>query len=183
MKLHRRKFMLRVRWDHCSITYFEFLNCSSSLSVNLFSKAVKCAWKRTALVNRRNVVLLYDNAKPHSARITEKFRFSLVCSTPYTILYQSDFPSQKMVRINRHFLKNQPNFNRKELRSKLINGKKWLKIIANMLLIEINSLLNYSWIDYILLKRKLFMIQPSIYIYIYVRIDRNIHRHGNMLFN
>ena len=42
-----------------------------------------------------------------------------------------------------------------------INGKRWFKIIAKILLIEINSLLNYSWINYILLKWKLSMSQPN----------------------
>ena len=41
--------------------------------------------------------------------------------------------------------------------------EKWQE--ENILLTEINSLLDYSWIKYTLLKRKLFMIQPNIYIY------------------
>ena len=35
------------------------------------------------------------------------------------------------------------------------------KIMVNILLIEINQLLNYLYINYILLKQKLFMTQPN----------------------
>ena len=40
-------------------------------------------------------------------------------------------------------------------------SKREFKIITNILLIESNSLLNYSRINYILLKRKLLMTQTN----------------------
>ena len=40
--------------------------------------------------------------------------------------------------------------------------------MVNRLLIEINSLFNYSWLNYLLLKRKLFMTQANIFIYLYI---------------
>ena len=58
----------------------------------------------------------------------------------------------------------------------LINGKRWYKIITNILLFEINSL-SYSRIDYILLKRKLF---ESNYIYIYI-FSFDLVRDGDIL--
>ena len=44
-------------------------------------------WKRTAFINRRNVVLLNNNARFNSARITQEkvFVFRLICSIPSTI--------------------------------------------------------------------------------------------------
>ena len=53
--------------------------------------------------------------------------------------------------------------------------KRWFKIIVKIILIEINSLLNYSWINYSLLK--LFMTQPYIY------RERGRERDASMLTN
>ena len=62
------------------------------------------------------------------------------------------------------------------------DGKMRFKIMANMVLIEINSSLNYLRIDYILLKRILFMTQPNIFIYwkiyIYIYIYSERERRG-----
>ena len=55
----------------------------------------------------------------------------------------------------------------------LINGQRYLKIMRNIWLIEINSALIYTWINYILLKWKLFMTLPNIYIYIYFKHNRH----------
>ena len=44
---------------------------------------------------------------------------------------------------------NQLNLIWEEPSSYLMNSKRWFKIIVNILLIEINSLLNHSWINYI----------------------------------
>ena len=47
-----------------------------------------------------------------------------------------------------------------------MNGKKWFKIMVNILLIEINSLLNYSWINHIFTRMEI-KYESSQYIYIY----------------
>ena len=53
------------------------------------------------------------------------------------------------------------NFPSEESTIGLTDGKSWFKIIANILEIENNSLLNYWWINCILLKRKSFRIEPN----------------------
>ena len=40
MKLHERKVMLCVWWDHCSIIHFEFLNCNQALNADLYFQQV-----------------------------------------------------------------------------------------------------------------------------------------------
>ena len=60
--------------------------------------------------------------------------------------------------------RNQLNFTWEKSSSSLINGKRWFKIMVNIILIEINSLLNYSQMNYIQLKRKLLMIQIYLYV-------------------
>ena len=57
--------------------------------------------------------------------------------------------------------KTQRNFAWNESTSYLINGKRWFKIMTYILLIEIKTLLNYSWINYTLLKRILFISTSS----------------------
>ena len=122
----------------------------------------------------------HDNTRLHSARIThEKINgYRLVRSIPSTIfiteLELNDFHvflfSTKCYERQKNFSRrsgenfcwawNQLNFTWKESTSYLMNGKRWFKIMVNMLFIEINLLLNYSWMNYILLKWKLFM-SPS----------------------
>ena len=56
---------------------------------------------------------------------------------------------------------NQLNFTCEESTIYLINGKRWFKIMVNIPLIKIDSLLNYWWIYHILLKSNLFITQPN----------------------
>ena len=63
------------------IVDFKFLKRNQTLSAYLYSQQLQRVHenlqrKRLALVNRRNDVLFYDNARPRFARITqEKHRF------------------------------------------------------------------------------------------------------------
>ena len=118
-------------------------------------------WPIDGIVSRRNV-LLHD--RPHSARIRGKnIGLRLVCSStstiftrPFTKWFSSFSFSTKCSEWQTDFLK------KIRWKSYLINGKNWFKITVNIQLIEINSLLNYSWINSILLKQKLFMSKPKI---------------------
>ena len=66
--------MLRKYWDRRGIIHFEFLNHNRILNADLYTQQLqqvhKNLRKRSAFVNRRNVVLLYDNEKQNLARIT-----------------------------------------------------------------------------------------------------------------
>ena len=136
--------------------------------------------KRPTLVNRRNAVLLYDNTKPHSSRITQEkildFGWSLLLHPPYSLeLATSDFRlflslqnalngkrfSQDHANV---FIENILSWKPAEfllMKNQATWFKRWFKIMANVLLIEIDSFLNYSWMNYILQKRKLFMPQSK----------------------
>ena len=128
----------------------------------------------------KNVVLLNDNTRPYSARIMQEkilyFGWFALSHPPYLpTLASSDFQLccslQKVLNDNKSFLDDQVktfeenflslkllNFTREKLTSYLIKGsKRWFKIMANILLIKINSLLNYLWINYILLIQKLYI--------------------------
>ena len=116
----------------------------------------------------RNVVLNYDT-RPHSVRIRQEKILDLVWSvlfhSPYTPdLIPSDFylfSSLQNALNDKIFLKktrrkrlrktywaqNQANFTGEKSTSELVRGKRRFKIMASILWTEINSLLNYSWIN------------------------------------
>ena len=126
--------------------------------------------------------------------IEKNIGFWLVCSNPSTILsrsYTKKFPffsfstkcsewqkfsqEDQVKMLVENFLYLKPV----EFYLRGINKlpRRWFKIIPNILLTKINSLLNSSWINYILLEQKLFMTQPNIYIYIYIYTHTHTHTH------
>ena len=150
--------------------------------------------KRPVLINCRNVVFFSDNTRPPLGRITqEKILDCLVSSTPISIStrlctkwFWYSFFSTKYFEWHiflqkiwwkrlwkTSWVRKLFNFNGEDSTSHLINGKRWFKVMAYILMIEINSLLNYEWI---LRKRKLwlnlvdryFWTECDIYIYIYI---------------
>ena len=62
---------------------------------------------------------------------------------------------------NTSWAQNQLNLTREESTSYLMNDKRRFKIIANIQLIEIKYLLNFSWVNYILLKWKQFITEHT----------------------
>ena len=105
----------------------------------------------------RNIVLLYDNTKSHSARITQENYW------PLTVL--SDPPNSRSgenLLQKTPWTRNQLNFTREESTSYLINITRWSKMIANILLIEMKSLLNNSWTNYFIYFTKMEIINDSI---------------------
>ena len=64
-------------WDHHSIIHFEFSNHSQLLNVDLYTQNLQSVHenhlrKHSSLIKRRNVVLLFDYVRSHSARITQE---------------------------------------------------------------------------------------------------------------
>ena len=143
-------------------TFWVFLTViKNSMEIYTLHKcnvSMKIFWKKfPALVNRRNV-LLHDKVRSHSARMTQEKNIGLGWSVqphpPYSPdLAPSDFHlfrSLKKDLKDNNFLKkikwkrlwknlwarNHLNLTWEELRY-LINDKRWFKIMANILLIEI----------------------------------------------
>ena len=76
--------------DHFSIIHFEFLNYNQIFNSDLYSQQLQLVHenlrKCLALINKRNIVLLNDNTRLYSARITQKnIESKLVYSTLSTI--------------------------------------------------------------------------------------------------
>ena len=77
--------MLCVWWDRRGIIHFELLNRNETVTADLYVQQLQRVHqslleKRPALVNRKNVVLLHDNARPHTARVTQENVLELGCS-------------------------------------------------------------------------------------------------------
>jgi histone-lysine N-methyltransferase SETMAR len=75
--LHPRKVMLCVWWDIVGIIHFELLEPGQTITADLYCQQLDrlqqaLIEKRPALVNRRGVILQHDNARPHSAKITQQ---------------------------------------------------------------------------------------------------------------
>ena len=130
-------------------------------------------------------MLLFDNTRPHSAWITQKKKimdfgwFVLLHPPDSSNLASTDFhlfhSLQNALNDKNLFLEDQvKTFLKCILSSKAVEfylrginklSNKSQEVIQNngeRLLIEINSLFNYSWINHVLLKQKLFMTQPNI---------------------
>ena len=139
---HRLRFVkekLWVWWDYHGIIHFEFLNCSQILNGILYSQQLQCVYENL----RKLLTLIIKN---HAGKT---IGFRLVCSIIFTRSCTKWFSSFSFFTKWSEWQKtcwawNQLNFTREESTSHLINGKSWFKIMADILLIEINTLFNYS---------------------------------------
>ncbi|KFD66984.1 hypothetical protein M514_20850 [Trichuris suis] len=67
--------MLIVFWSHFGIIHFKFLKAGQPITADNYCHLLeaimeKLLKKRTALANRRRVIVLQDNARPHATRKT-----------------------------------------------------------------------------------------------------------------
>ena len=63
-------------WGRRGIIHFELLNRNETVTADVYFQQLQRVHqslleKRPALVNRKNVVLLHNNARPHTARVTQ----------------------------------------------------------------------------------------------------------------
>lgn len=75
--LHPKKVMLCVWWDFKGILYFELLPTGQTINAEVYSDQLQILSdaikeKRPALANRKGVILLHDNARPHTAKMTRQ---------------------------------------------------------------------------------------------------------------
>jgi histone-lysine N-methyltransferase SETMAR len=78
--LHPLKLLLCIWWDIKGVVYFELLPQGATITAAVYADQLQnlsdaLKEKRPALVNRKGVILLHDNARPHTAKLTrEKIR-------------------------------------------------------------------------------------------------------------
>lgn len=75
--LHQKKVMLCVWWDLQGVIYFELLDPNTTITSEVYCYQLMQVQealmsKRPSLVNRKGVILLHDNARPHVAKMTKQ---------------------------------------------------------------------------------------------------------------
>ena len=145
--IHGKKILLLVRWDCRGTIHHEILKSNLTITVDAYVQQLqrvkeKLYEKRPALVNRKNIILLRDNARPHAARATQEeilelgwfhltpwtfpqqtITFSVPCKTFW--MEKPSIPKRKSVRLSKiSSSPNQPHFTRKELISCQKDGRR-----------------------------------------------------------
>ncbi|XP_026827850.1 histone-lysine N-methyltransferase SETMAR-like [Ooceraea biroi] len=75
--IHQQKVMLCVWWTSAGIIHYEFLDSGTTITAEVYSSQLQrvsdaLRQKQPALVNRKGVLLLQDNARPHTAKTTKE---------------------------------------------------------------------------------------------------------------
>ena len=91
--LHPQKVLLCIWWDMKGILYFELLQSDARINAKIYCQQLQrlndaIVENRPALANRKGVILLHDNAKPHVAKNTkakiERLGWELLPHPPYS---------------------------------------------------------------------------------------------------
>lgn len=75
--LHPKKVLLCIWWDAKGVLYWELLDNNQTITAEVYAQQLQrlqeaLLQKRPALVNRKGVILLHDNARPHVAKLTRE---------------------------------------------------------------------------------------------------------------
>lgn len=100
-ELHQKKLMLCVWWDMKGIIYYELLQPNQTINAEKYCEQLQklnseLVKKRPELINRKGVVFHHDNARPHSAMMTQhklkELNWDVLKHPPYSPdLAPSDF--------------------------------------------------------------------------------------------
>lgn len=99
--LHPTKVLLSVWWDCKGIIFFELLPSGETITANKYCEQLikldaKIQEKRPILANRKDILFLHDNARPHVAKQTlqklKELKWEILQHPPYSPdLAPSDF--------------------------------------------------------------------------------------------
>lgn len=122
--LHPKKVMLCVWWDMKGVVYHEVLNQNETVNAEKYCRQLEALHKnlqkkRPSLVNRKGVLLLHDNARPHIARVTQEkimaLNMEVLPHPPYSPdLAPSDY---HLFRSLQHFLEGKQFINCEEVKT------------------------------------------------------------------
>ena len=91
--MHPRKIMLCIWWTSRQVVHYELLPTGQTVTAVLYSQQLErvqqaLQQKEPALVNRKGVLFLHDNARPHIARLArdtiQRLRWETLCHPPYS---------------------------------------------------------------------------------------------------
>ena len=123
---HPQKVLFSVWWNCHGVLYFELFDEGEYINAKYYCtqlKRLKAAIhkKRPSLANRKGVIFLHDNAKPHTAKVTWStlvwFGWDLLAHPPYSPdLAPSDY---HLFRSMQHFLEGKTFDNKRDLKNSL----------------------------------------------------------------
>ncbi|CAK9816645.1 Histone-lysine N-methyltransferase SETMAR [Anthophora plagiata] len=101
--------MLCVWWDRKGIIHYELLPRNETVTATLYVQQLarvqeKLKEKQPALINRKGVMLLNDNSRPHTARITQEkildLKWSVLLHLPYSsVSIPPKFPKWEKIQM------------------------------------------------------------------------------------
>jgi histone-lysine N-methyltransferase SETMAR len=124
--LHPKKLLLSVWWTAAGLVRYEILEPGQTINAKVYCKQLQqvqkdLLHKQPAMVNRRGVLLLHDNARPHIAKKTRKkltkFGWEMLPHPPYSPdISPTDY---YLFRSLEHFLQNKRMNTRTEVENEL----------------------------------------------------------------
>ncbi|XP_076673232.1 histone-lysine N-methyltransferase SETMAR-like [Andrena cerasifolii] len=108
--IHRKKLMVTVWWSSAGVIHYDFMKPGSTIIAETYCNQLdemmqKLKEKQPRLVNRSTPILLHDNARPHTAKMTvaklQELELELLHHPPYS----PDLPPTDY-----HFFRNLDNF-------------------------------------------------------------------------
>lgn len=110
-KMHEKKTLLCVWWNIHGIVHYELLKPCQTITANVYCEQLSrlkdaIQLKHPALINRKGVILQQDNARPHTAKLTQQkireFGWDVLSHPPYSPdIAPSDY---HLFRSMQHFL-------------------------------------------------------------------------------
>ncbi|GFW25953.1 histone-lysine N-methyltransferase SETMAR [Trichonephila clavipes] len=95
--MNLRKIMLCIWWTGHQVVHYELLPTGQTVTEDWYSQQFECVQqtqKEPALVNRKGVPLLHDNARPHIARRARNTKPRLGWETSHHSPYSPDLAHQ-----------------------------------------------------------------------------------------
>lgn len=122
--IHQKKLMVSVWWTNVGVIHYAFTKPGTGITAEIYCTEMEkmmgqLAIKQPRLVNRDGPLLLQDNARPHTARITvaklQQLQLEALCHPPY---------SPDLAPTDYHFFQNLDNF----LHGKLFKNEEEVKM-------------------------------------------------------
>ncbi|XP_076657368.1 histone-lysine N-methyltransferase SETMAR-like [Halictus rubicundus] len=109
--LSLRNVLLCLWWDCRGIIHFELLKPGETVTAELYCQQLQRLYsellkKRTSLVHRKGVILQIDNARPHTAKLTQEKIKELQWEVLPHPLYSPDIAPSDLFRSLEHYLRN-----------------------------------------------------------------------------
>lgn len=109
-KIHQKKLMVTVWWSSAGVIHYDFMKPGSTITPEIYCNKMdemmqKFKEKQPRLINRSVPILLHDNARPHTAKMTVAKLQELELELLHHPLYSPD-----LAPTDYHFFRNLDNF-------------------------------------------------------------------------